>query len=190
MAGAEFCICNTFSSRVICATSSAARFSAGSSGLRQATLPVCCPSKTAAKATNGTPQVRKAPLCIATTPFRSFPGLCRKCCGPLRTPASSKRGSKKLIVQPGRSRWSDFPRGHLVYAPDYRRNRAGNQAVAAERAETGIAGPLDFCFARCIYSLKLQRSLPGREEVSGKGQGNDDTKSVYRSLCGCISRSH
>ena len=29
---------------------------------------------------------------------------------------------------------------------------------------------LDFCRARCIYSLKIQRSGFGREEASGKGQ--------------------
>src|ERR1035438_163929 len=89
---------------------------------------------------NGTPPVRKAPLCIATTAFHSVPVLRRKCFSPLRIPASSERGSRKLIIQPGRRRWSDFRAVLVVYAPDYRRNHGRNQAVAGEGRKSNREG--------------------------------------------------
>src|ERR1035438_2819312 len=44
---------------------------------------------------------------------------------------------------------------------------------------------LDFYCARCIYSLKLQRSLPSREEVSRKGQ-RMTTRTLFIVRCAVV----
>src|ERR1017187_534381 len=156
MAGAEFCICNTFSSRVICATNSAARFSAGSSGLRQATFPVCCPNSTAAKAMNRTPQVRKAPLRIATTPFRSSPVLGRKCWQPVADSGQLRTGERKANSTAWTATAERFPPGPLVYAPNYRRYHVRNQGVAAGRVEKRQGGEF-----RMVYEEPPGKSVAG-----------------------------
>src|ERR1017187_6316657 len=132
---------------------------------------------------NRTPPVSKAPLCIATTPFRSSPvpsrSRCQSRCGLRPAP----NGGAKTHGTAWTATLHRFPLGPLVYAPDYRRNHSQNQAWLRKKNRAELFGCfwtnsrenpmpdwLDFCRARCIHSLKIQRSGFGREEASRKGQ--------------------